>query len=708
MMACGRMHSSKEGVINMAITTTTDPLNGLLAIRDGDPSARWNFVDAVGNPVDAVGNPVETPGAYGIGSGVDLTYSFPATKPSYYSGGTITGVVPFSPSQQQASLEVMAGISEIIGVRFSAASSGNGAITLAMNYQGNPKVYGSAYANYPGFGYSYWDTVISVDPPSGIVGDVWFNSEVDWTGEDFIPNGFGYGTLIHELGHALGLKHPFAATNDGFVLESSLDNSAYTVMSYTGHPHGYYRTVTKSAGGYYNWSYRDIEPETLMPFDIAALQYLYGANLTTRTGNDTYTFATDRPFIKTIWDGGGIDTISVANFSLGCVIDLRPGTFSSIRIPSDTLPGSFHEPDPVDLYDGTDNLAIAYGVTIERAIGGSGNDRLIGNPAANVLDGRGGKDTMIGGVGNDTYRVGSSSDQIIENLGEGTDTVKSSRSFTLGANLEKLILIGSGVINGTGNELNNTLTGNSAANRLYGLGGNDTLIGGGGADILDGGSGADRLSGGAGNDIYLVDNRFDRITENPGEGTDFVKSSRSFILGVNLEKLLLTGSGATNGTGNELNNTLTGNAGANTLSGLEGKDTLSGGGGADTLYGGSGNDRLTGGAGADIFVFDTALNGTNNLDTITDFSAVDDTIWLDDDIFTTLTAGSLAAAAFYGGANVSTALDASDRIIYNSTNGYLYYDADGLGSTASVVKIAILGVSTHPQEVTAADFMVVA
>ena len=103
-----------------------------------------------------------------------------------------------------------------------------------------------------------------------------------------------------------------------------------------------------------------------------------------------------RPFIRTIVDAGGTDTISVANFARGCLIDLREGCFSSIRIPSDPLPPGYVENNP-GIYDGTDNLAIAFGTRIENAVGGSGTDRLVGNTLANRLDGAGGNDTLVGG-----------------------------------------------------------------------------------------------------------------------------------------------------------------------------------------------------------------------------------------------------------------------------------------------------------------------
>lgn len=235
-------------------------------------------------------------------------------------------------------------------------------------------------------------------------------------------------------------------------------------------------------------------------------------------------------------------------------------------------------------------------------VGHAGNDLLYGNAGNDTLDGGAGIDRMFGGAGDDTYMVRDATDYAYEQAGAGTDTVIASVSAALRANIENLTLTGTSDLSARGNELANVLSGNDAANHLFGLAGDDTLVGGGGRDILDGGTGSDTLRGGSDNDIYVVDSSSDVIVENAGEGVDFVRSSASFTLSANVERMYLVGSANNDGTGNDLANLLVGNSGDNALSGMGANDRLYGGGGADVLNGGDGNDYLEGGAGQDIFI----------------------------------------------------------------------------------------------------------
>jgi Ca2+-binding RTX toxin-like protein len=193
------------------------------------------------------------------------------------------------------------------------------------------------------------------------------------------------------------------------------------------------------------------------------------------------------------------------------------------------------------------------------------------------------------------------------------------------------------------------------------------------------------MSAALGNDTYYVDNIGDTVIENAGEGTDTIISSISYTLGTNVENMTLSGTVNINATGNELNNVLTGNADNNILAGS------------------LGNDTLNGGLGADTFVFDTAL-GATNVDSIAGFATGSDSIQLALAMFSGVgAAGALSATAFASGAGLTAAATVDQHIIYNSTTGSLYYDADGVGGAASVAFATLTGASS----VTAADFMVV-
>lgn len=261
--------------------------------------------------------------------------------------------------------------------------------------------------------------------------------------------------------------------------------------------------------------------------------------------------------------------------------------------------------------------------------GNAGDDTLIGGEGNDRLTGSAGADRMVGGPGDDTYYIDAANDVVVEAPGEGTDLVSSPITYVLPANVEKLTLSGTAAVDGTGNELANTLTGNGAANVLDGgLGddsltggaGDDTLIGGEGNDRLTGSAGADRMDGGAGDDLYSVDDPGDVIVEAADGGIDSVSSTVSYVLPDNVEKITLSGTAAIDAGGNALANSITGNSGANVLSGGAGADTIVANAGADTLDGGAGADRLTGGTGADRFVFQA---GEAAGDTITDFAAGD-------------------------------------------------------------------------------------
>ncbi|MGE8220197.1 MAG: calcium-binding protein [Stenotrophomonas acidaminiphila] len=243
------------------------------------------------------------------------------------------------------------------------------------------------------------------------------------------------------------------------------------------------------------------------------------------------------------------------------------------------------------LSDNVEQLVLVEGSYAYEGIAGTGSQTLTGNSNGNRLDGGTGADTMIGGLGDDIYVVDQAGDVIVEYADEGTDTVESSISYTLGATLENLALLGTANLDATGNSGDNVIRGNTGNNQIVG------------------GAGADTLYGGEGNDYYVAVSASDRVYEYVDEGIDTIERvfETNLVLDANVENLVL-GAGITTGNGNGLDNTITGNAGDNTLGGwdgndvlhgLDGNDNLFGGNGIDALYGGIGNDYLDGGAGVD-------------------------------------------------------------------------------------------------------------
>ena len=498
----------------------------------------------------------------------NLTFAFKSfattTDPASFSR--------FTEAEINFTLSMLVSWTDVANVKFNRVGTGtvgdaaysNSATILFSNYSAADG--SAAYAYMPG----------NTDPTSAS-GDVHVNiNYASSRNYDYLT--YGRLTIAHEFGHALGLEHPGTYNGGAPTYASNAayaeDTRQYTLMSY------FDASYTGASAYMYASS-------PLMD-DIAAAQKLYGANMTTRTGNTVYGFnstadrdwfaasvnGVTRNVVFCVWDAGGTDTFDFSGYGQNQTIDLRAGSFSSV--------GGM-----------LGNVSIAVGVTIEKAIGGSGSDSLIGNDAANTLiggagndtlNGGAGIDTMVGGLGDDTYVVDVAGDVVTELANEGIDTVQTNISFSLGANVENLTLTGSAAVNGVGNSLNNVLVGNAAANRLEGGAGNDTL---------DGGGGLDTLLGGVGDDTYIVDVAGDVITELANEGTDTVKASFTYALGANLENLVLTGAAAINGTGNSANNIMAGNSAANRLDGGMGADTMAGGLGDDIYVVDNAGDIVT-------------------------------------------------------------------------------------------------------------------
>jgi len=315
--------------------------------------------------------------------------------------------------------------------------------------------------------------------------------------------------------------------------------------------------------------------QSSISFDLGAAQVLGDVERLTLTGtaniegtgNGLNNVITGNSGDNLLDGGGGVDSLAGGLGNDTYVTDGGDTITEAAAAGTDTVRSSVDYTLGANL----ENL-----VLLGAALAGTGNsldNTITGNAEANLLSGGAGIDTLIGGVGDDIYIVDNAADVATELAGEGIDEVRSSVSYSLGGEVENLTLTGSSAINGTGNGLANLITGNGASNMLSGGAGNDTL---------NGGAGADNLSGGEGDDSFIVDNLGDVVNELAGEGSDLVLASVSHTLGAEVENLTLTGTGASNGTGNSLNNLIIGNSGANVLNGLEGADQMSGGAGNDT------------------------------------------------------------------------------------------------------------------------------
>jgi serralysin len=403
----------------------------------------------------------------------DFTFSAPGSA-SYYgnnygSGEPNNNFAALNSTQKSVVKTTLALYASVTNLTFSE-------ITETSSNHANLRF---AMSDTPSTAWAYFPSTA----PEG--GDAWFNNSSGYY-DNPVKGNYAYSTFLHETGHALGLEHPHTDN----VTPMDRDSLEYSVMSYRSY-------VGKSLNsGYTNetWGY----PQSLMMYDIAALQYLYGANYGTNGGNTTYSWSptTGEMFVngvgqgapggnrifQTVWDGGGTDTYDFSNYSTDLDVDLRPGQWTTT---STEQLAKLH-------YNGSEvaigNIANALLFNgdqrslIENAKGGSGADVIRGNQADNKLWGGRGDDLLIGGAGDDILRGGAGDD--ILRGGSGDDVLIG------GPGHDRLIgAAGADVLRGGGG--NDVLNGGKGNDRLFGGPGDDRLIGGPGADLLVGGGGAD-------------------------------------------------------------------------------------------------------------------------------------------------------------------------------------------------------------------------
>ena len=584
-----------------------------------------------------------------------LSYSFPSfgarwdyTQAYSNPGEPTQGFGPLSgPSDQAAVSAALANWAVVAGVSFQwvddTLGSGGDLRIATTTWQLGAYQLGAAY----------------LPNASDNAGDVWLNAALRGsTLADLQPGSIGYYTLLHETGHALGLKHPNTPSDYSANTLSTLDDSVFnTVMSSYVWP-GVVASVTGNI---------DRFPSTPMSLDIDALQFLYGLNTSTFAGDDVYRFDAAGKYLQTLYDAGGIDTIELAGSS-GGEIDLRAGQWSQLGLAVQINGGQIQNPDTVRIYHDT---------VIENATGGDGADRLIGNDGSNRLRGRGGDDTLMGGMGADTLQGGAGADTfVLEVTGASTveDFSLSERDrLDLGPVLRQLTALSAGAnpfdtghlslaqagldawlwvdLDGAGTSaepyalarlLNtsaltitsqsfaqafapNALAASPAGFEITGFliigttgddvlqggplndsiqakDGNDFLYGEGGDDLLNGGNGADEIFGGTGSDIASY----------AGLSTDYVISSSVSSTTVTkiaggevdvlreVERIEFTNTTITITT--NVGGTFTGTSASEGFGGTEFDDQMFGLGGNDTLTGLGGDDYIDGGSGADTLI----------------------------------------------------------------------------------------------------------
>ncbi|CAN7414527.1 M10 family metallopeptidase [Pararhizobium sp. LjRoot235] len=389
-----------------------------------------------------------------------ITYAFPTSASSYsYGPEKNNGFAAISTAQTNAALFVLEqsygsaandgfSVEGFTNVNFASGDGSSATIRVAQSdYSG----IGTAYANMP------WEEYAPA-------GDVWFGTEYDEYRSPVAGN-YAWHTMIHELGHTLGLKHGNETDVYG-SLPTAYDSLEYSVMTYRG-----YVGDTGEAYSYEKYG----APQTFMMADIAALQEMYGADYSTNSGNTVYKWTPasgqtmvdgevaiapgDSRIFATLWDGDGNDTFDLTAYSDNLKIDLRPGKASLFS--EDQLAYLGGGPNDGYARGNIFNALLHDGDTrslIENAKGGSGNDQITGNQAANSLLGNSGNDTLKGEDGSDV---------------------------------------------------------------LIGASGADELYGGAAADRLYGGAGADDLTGGSGADFFLFKVRTESTVATSGRDTIF-------------------------------------------------------------------------------------------------------------------------------------------------------------------------------------------
>ena len=366
-------------------------------------------------PATSSVSPTSNPYINGVLSGIkwganSLTFSFP-TDPGFYgasygSGEATMGFEAFTVTQQNATRSILSQYSSVINFSFTE-------VTETTSTHGDLRF---AESDLPSTAWAYYPSSMDLG------GDVWFNNSKSWYDNPAQGN-YAYYTIMHEIGHSMGLKHPHSATASFGSMPLDRDSVEYTVMSYRSYVGGGTSGLTVGSTSY---------PQTLMMYDIVALQEMYGANFSTNSGNTTYRWdqSTGRMYVDdaqatspngnkiflTVWDGGGHDTYDFSNYTTNLDVNLSPGAWSIVSTTqlADLGSGKKAAGNIANALQYQGNVASL----IEDAIGGSGNDKIVGNAANNKITGGAGNDYLDGGLGVDTacYSGMFSDYEIVYNL----------------------------------------------------------------------------------------------------------------------------------------------------------------------------------------------------------------------------------------------------------------------------------------------------
>ncbi|MDU8911879.1 matrixin family metalloprotease [Aestuariicoccus sp. MJ-SS9] len=595
----------------------------LLSILGVDVDRRWNAAEPHGTPVV-------------------VTFGFPQELPGY--DPDIPGFQPFTEDYFDIIRGALATWDDASGLTFVEVPGDLAEITFSMrdmegltNATGNPL---SGFGYYPGVSsYTSNGETTYYNRLGGQSGDIWMNA--DYYGGNpatMAPGVRGYSILLHEIGHAVGLQHPFAGP---VVIDPAFDNGLFTIMSYD-RSHGTVALGTLDVEAMQVLYGPDVAQAAHWDADLGALVQdapQGGGALFAHSGPDRMTgFSGDDRFHgagagDTIAGAGGTDLVSVNETSFGVTLtpdangpelylELDDGTLTlssvetlqflnqtmsidSLLGPSVTLTGT-DDPEALTGGDGPDSLSGAGGDDTLR--GGWGSDRIDGGAGNDVAQGEYGNDVLNGDAGNDSLSGGGGDDRI--DGGEGDDLLA-------GGSEDDTLMGGAGddlIGGGTGGD---TIDGGEG-NDIIGAGlGDDTAIGNAGNDIVNGGAGNDTLTGGDGDDTMGASFGDDYLLGGNGADDMGGGTGRDLMYGLADNDTLGAGEG---------DDTVDGGAGDDFVAGGGRNDVVNGQGGDDKLIGGTGDDTLSGGTGADLFIFN--LLNAGETDIITDFETGTDRLRL--------------------------------------------------------------------------------